>query len=81
MKPTNEIKLINRLLKSYKDSTQANNQFEKVVKSTKWDEIYETSDKTTVYRKAYVELEVASLNPFDDIRPSLMVGMEPIIYF
>ena len=78
MKTTNEFELISKLIESYKGTSRNNNKFEKVVKSTKWDEVYETLDETTIYQKADVTLEVMSLNPFDSIKPLLMVGTELI---
>lgn len=78
MKTTNEFELINKLLESYKGSSRNDNKFERFIKSTKWDEVYETLDETTIYQKADVTLEVMSLNPFDSVKPLLMVGTELI---
>ena len=52
MKTTNEFELISKLIESYKSSSRNNNKFEKVVKSTKWDEVYETLDETTIFQKS-----------------------------
>lgn len=79
MKTTNEFELINKLLESYKGSSRNDNKFEKIVKSTKWEQTYKTEDETMVFQKADVTLEVMSLNPFDSVKPLLMVGTE-IIY-
>lgn len=78
MKTTNEFELISKLIESYKSSSRNNNKFEKVVKSTKWEQTYKTEDETTVFQKADVTLEVMSLNPFYSIKPLLMVGTEMI---
>lgn len=78
MKTTNEFELINKLLESYKGSSRNDNKFEKIVKSTKWEQTYKTEDETTIYQKADVTLEVMSLNPFDSVKPLLMVGTELI---
>lgn len=78
MKTTNEFELINKLLESYKGSSRNDNKFEKIVKSTKWEQTYKTEDETMVFQKADVTLEVMSLNPFDSIKPLLMVGTEMI---
>lgn len=78
MKTTNEFELISKLIESYKGSSRNNNKFEKVVKSTKWEQTYKTEDETTVFQKADVTLEVMSLNPFDSVKPLLMVGTEMI---
>lgn len=78
MKTTNEFELINKLLESYKGSSRNDNKFEKIVKSTKWEQTYKTEDDTTIYQKADVTLEVMSLNPFDSVKPLLMVGTELI---
>ena len=78
MKTTNEFELINKLLESYKGSSRNDNKFEKIVKSTKWEQTYKTEDETTVFQKADVTLEVMSLNPFDSVKPLLMVGTEMI---
>ena len=78
MKTTNEFELINKLLESYKESSRNDNKFEKIVKSTKWEQTYKTEDETTVFQKADVTLEVISLNPFDSVKPLLMVGTEMI---
>ena len=78
MKTTNEFELINKLLESYKGSLRNDNKFEKIVKSTKWEQTYKTEDETMVFQKADVTLEVMSLNPFDSVKPLLMVGTEMI---
>lgn len=78
MKTINEFELINKLLESYKGSSRNDNKFEKIVKSTKWEQTYKTEDDTTIYQKADVTLEVMSLNPFDSVKPLLMVGTELI---
>lgn len=78
MKTTNEFELINKLLESYKGSSRNDNKFEKIVKSTKWEQTYKTEDETMVFQKADVTLEVMSLNPFDSVNPLLMVGTEMI---
>ncbi len=78
MKTTNEFELINKLLESYKGSSRNDNKFEKIVKSTKWEQTYKTEDETMVFQKADVTLEVMSLNPFDSVKPLLMVGTEMI---
>lgn len=78
MKTTNEFELINKLLESYKGSSRNDNKFEKIVKSTKWEQTYKTEDETMVFQKADVTLEVMSLNPFDSVKPLLMVGTELI---
>ena len=78
MKTTNEFELINKLIESYKSSSRNNNQFERFIKSTKWEQTYKTEDETTVFQKADVTLEVMRLNPFDSIKPLLMVGTEMI---
>lgn len=78
MKTTNEFELINKLLESYKGSSRNDNKFKKIVKSTKWEQTYKTEDETMVFQKADVTLEVMSLNPFDSVKPLLMVGTEMI---
>lgn len=78
MKTTNEFELINKLLESYKGSSRNDNKFEKIVKSTKWEQTYKTEDETMVFQKSDVTLEVMSLNPFDSVKPLLMVGTEMI---
>ena len=78
MKTTNEFELINKLLESYKGSSRNDNKFERFIKSTKWEQTYKTEDETTIYQKADVILEVMSLNPFDSVKPLLMVGTELI---
>lgn len=78
MKTTNEFELINKLLESYKGSSRNDNKFEKIVKSTKWEQTYKAEDETMVFQKADVTLEVMSLNPFDSVKPLLMVGTEMI---
>lgn len=78
MKTTNEFELISQLIESYKSSSRNNNQFERFIKSTKWEQTYKTEDETTVFQKADVTLEVMSLNPFDSVKPLLMVGNEMI---
>lgn len=78
MKTTNEFELINKLLESYKGSSRNDNKFEKIVKSTKWEQTYKTEDETMVFQKADITLEVMSLNPFDSVKPLLMVGTEMI---
>lgn len=78
MKTTNEFELINKLLESYKGSSRNDNKFEKIVKSTKWEQTYKTEDETMVFQKADVTLEVMSLNPSDSVKPLLMVGTEMI---
>lgn len=78
MKTTNEFELINKLSESYKGSSRNDNKFEKIVKSTKWEQTYKTEDETMVFQKADVTLEVMSLNPFDSVKPLLMVGTEMI---
>lgn len=78
MKTTNEFELISKLIESYKSSSRNNNQFERFIKSTKWEQTYKTEDETTIYQKADVTLEVMSLNPFDSVKPLLMVGTELI---
>lgn len=78
MKTTNEFELISKLIESYKSSSRNNNQFERFIKSTKWEQTYKTEDETTVFQKADVTLEVMSLNPFDSVKPLLMVGNEMI---
>ena len=78
MKTTNEFELISKLIESYKGTSRNNNKFEKVVKSTKWEQTYKTEDETMVFQKADVTLEVMSLNPFDSVKPLLMVGTEMI---
>lgn len=78
MKTTNEFELISKLIESYKSSSRNNNQFERFIKSTKWEQTYKTEDETTVFQKADVTLEVMSLNPFDSVKPLLMVGTEMI---
>lgn len=78
MKTTNEFELISKLIESYKSSSRNNNQFERIIKSTKWEQTYKTEDETTVFQKADVTLEVMSLNPFDSVKPLLMVGTEMI---
>ena len=75
---TNEFELINKLLESYKGSSRNDNKFERFIKSTKWKQTYKTEDETTIYQKADVILEVMSLNPFDSVKPLLMVGTELI---
>lgn len=78
MKTTNEFELISKLIESYKSSSRSNNQFERFIKSTKWEQTYKTEDETTVFQKADITLEVMSLNPFDSVKPLLMVGTEMI---
>ena len=78
MKTTNEFELISKLIESYKGTSRNNNQFERFIKSTKWEQTYKTEDETTIYQKADVILEVMSLNPFDSVKPLLMVGTELI---
>lgn len=78
MKTTNEFELISKLIENYKSSSRNNNQFERFIKSTKWEQTYKTEDETTVFQKADVTLEVMSLNPFDSVKPLLMVGTEMI---
>ena len=78
MKTTNEFELISKLIESYKSSSRNNNQFERFIKSTKWEQTYKTEDETTVFKKADVTLEVMSLNPFDSVKQLLMVGTEMI---
>lgn len=78
MKTTNEFELISKLIESYKSSSRNNNQFERFIKTTKWEQTYKTEDETTVFQKADVTLEVMSLNPFDSVKPLLMVGTEMI---
>lgn len=78
MKTTNEFELISKLIESYKSSSRNNNQFERFIKSTKWEQTYKTEDETMVFQKADVTLEVMSLNPFDSVKPLLMVGTEMI---
>lgn len=78
MKTTNEFELISKLIESYKSSSRNNNQFERFIKSTKWEQTYKTEDETTVFQKADVTLEVMSLNPFDSVKPLLMIGTEMI---
>ena len=78
MKTTNEFELISKLIESYKGTSRNNNKFEKIVKSTKWEQTYKTEDETMVFQKADVTLEVMSLNPFDSVKPLLMVGTEMI---
>lgn len=78
MKTTNEFELISKLIESYKSSSRNNNQFERFIKSTKWEQTYKTEDETTVFQKADITLEVMSLNPFDSVKPLLMVGTEMI---
>lgn len=78
MKTTNEFELISKLIESHKSSSRNNNQFERFIKSTKWEQTYKTEDETMVFQKADVTLEVMSLNPFDSVKPLLMVGTEMI---
>jgi hypothetical protein len=78
MKTTNEFELISKLIESYKSSSRNNNQFERFIKSTKWEQTYKTEDETMVFQKADITLEVMSLNPFDSVKPLLMVGTEMI---
>lgn len=78
MKTTNEFELISKLIESYKGSSRNNNKFERFIKSIKWEQTYKTEDETTVFQKADVTLEVMSLNPFDSVKPLLMVGTEMI---
>lgn len=78
MKTTNEFELISKLIENYKSSSRNNNQFERFIKSTKWEQTYKTEDETMVFQKADVTLEVMSLNPFDSVKPLLMVGTEMI---
>lgn len=71
--------LVSTIKEAYETSTRNNNRFADLINKIKWDAIYTTQDNTTVYVMEDIELEVYSLDPFDSIKPSLMVETE-IIY-
>lgn len=72
--------LLGKIINAYGCSSRNNNLFKKIVERTNWDDVYQTLDDTTVYVKDDLQLEVSSLDPFDSVRPSAMLGLE-VIYF
>lgn len=70
--------LVPKIKETYETSSRNNNRFADLINKIKWDAIYTTQDDTTVYVMEDFELEVYSLDPFDSIKPSIMIGTEII---
>lgn len=75
-----ELEMIENLKNAYGSSTHKENLFKQAIESVKWDDTFKTVDDTKVFIKNNVSLEVHSLDAFDPIRPSVLIGNE-IIFF